>query len=282
MSCRIFGAVFAALLMTQTGYSGTVVQFRTSIGDFEVELYDNDKPVTAGNFLRYVTNGLYADSIFHRGVGNFVIQGGGFWISNRTSLLGYSTLSIPTFPQITNEFKVGPFLSNVYGTIAMAKTSDPNSATSQFFINLVNNSASLDNTNNSGGFTVFGRVIGGTNILNRLNASLPTTAIQIVNVGGAFAELPLLISAAPPYIESNELVYVDISVLAVKIKLLAGGSREISWNSISNRVNYVECTTNLPPAWTLLTSTNGTGGQITVLDNSTFNPSRFYRIRIAY
>jgi len=282
MSSRIFQGLLAALLLTQTGYSGTVVQFRTSVGDIEVELYDNEKPVTVGNFLRYVTNGLYADSIFHRGVGNFVIQGGGFWISNRTSLLGYSALSIPTFAQITNEFKVGPFLSNVYGTIAMAKTSDPNSATSQFFLNLTNNSASLDNTNNSGGFTVFGRVIGGTNILNKLNASLPTTAIQIVNAGGAFAELPLLLSAAPPYIESDELVYVEISILSVKIKLLTGGSREISWNSISNRLNYVEYTTNFPPAWTLLTSTNGTGAQITVLDNSTVNPSRYYRIRISY
>lgn len=269
------------LLLGLPAYAGTLVEFRTSAGNFEVELYDQAKPVTVQNFLRYVTNNLYADCIFHRGVGNFVIQGGGFWVSNRTDLTNFDVYPVPAFAPITNEFKVGAFYSNAYGTIAMAKTSNPNSATSQFFVNLADNSASLDNTNNSGGFTVFGRVIGGTNVLNQLNVSHPTAGISVVNAGGVFAELPVLKTFSGPTIEANELVYVDISLLAVKIRKVAGG-REISWNSVSNRVNYVEYTTNFPPTWTSLVSTNGTGSNITVLDNNLANNSSFYRVRIAY
>ena len=270
------------MLVLPSLLAGTLVQFRTSVGDFEIELYDQAKPVTVQNFLRYVTNNLYADSFFHRGVGNGVIQGGGFWVSNRTDLVNYSVFPVPTFAPITNEFSVGPFYSNVYGTIAMAKSSDPDSATSQFFINLADNSSGLDNSADSGGFTVFGRVIGDTNVLNKLNASHPSAGIFIVNIGGAFAQLPLLTTALPPNIESNELVYADITVLAVRIHPKAGGGREISWNSVSNRVNYVEYTTHFPPDWQLLTSTNGTGGQITVVDNSAANQSWFYRVRISY
>ena len=282
MSPRNFLAPLLALTMlASTGFCGTLVQFRTTVGDFEIELLDRDKPVTVQNFLRYVTNGLYADCFFHRGVNNFIIQGGGFRVGNRSNLTNFTVNAIPSFPPITNEFKVGPFYSNVYGTIAMAKTSDPNSATSQFFINLANNSSSLDNTNNSGGFTVFGRVAGGTNVLNQLNVAHPTAAILLINAGGAFAELPVVKTFTGPSIESSELVYLDVSVLAVRIKLVAGGAREISWNSVSNRVNHVEYTTNFPPVWESLVATNGNGSQLRVSDNSDASPARFYRVRVA-
>src|SRR5258708_5571230 len=114
--------------------AGTLAQFRTTIGSFDVELYDADKPVTVQNFIRYVTNGLYTNIIMHRIETNFVVQGGWIVFTNRgTTNVAY--YYIPTFPPITNEFKVGKFYSNTYGTIAMAKTGDPNSATSQFFFN---------------------------------------------------------------------------------------------------------------------------------------------------
>ncbi|MCU0772135.1 MAG: peptidylprolyl isomerase [Verrucomicrobia bacterium] len=263
--------------------AGTLAQFRTTVGDIEVELLDQDKPVTVANFKRYVQGGAYVDSIFHRVTTNnlLVIQGGWLTVSNRASITNWSSFYIPTFPPITNEFGVGTFYSNDYGTIAMAKTSDPNSATSQFFFNLTNNAAALDNTNNSGGFTVFGRVVRGTNILNKLNAVHPTAAIQSVLLGGAFNEFPLLLTAQPPLIDSDEMVYVDITLLSVQIAL-TNNLREISWNSLSGLTNVVEYTTNLPPSWNTLVTTNGTGSRLAVTDPSPTNLFRFYRVRVLY
>src|SRR2546421_5216945 len=182
------------LLHPELTRAGTLVQFRTTVGDFDVELYDNDKPVTTRNFLRYITSGLYTNSIMHRVVTNFVIQGGAFDVTNRGTT-NFALIYVPTFGPITNEFKVGKFYSNVYGTIAMAKTSDPDSATSQFFFNLANNSGSLDNTNNSGGFSVFGHVVSGTNALNAFRIGPTNHLVKKVNLGGILTECPVRYTA---------------------------------------------------------------------------------------
>jgi len=271
-----------ALAAMPDAQGGTLVRFRTTVGDWDVELFDADKPVTVQNFIRYIQSGRYQDSIMHRAVTNFVIQGGGFYVANRDTT-NAGLLYIPTYAPITNEFKVGPFYSNVYGTIAMAKTADPNSATSQFFFNLANNVAALDNTNNSGGFTVFGRVLAGTNALNRLNPGPANTTINVANLGGALAESPVL-KPAPigGVVYYTNLIYVDITLLNVQVNLRANGDREISWNSVSNRLNYLEYTTNFPPVWQLLVATNPAGGNLKVLDATTVNPSRFYRVRVDY
>ena len=260
--------------------AGTLVQFRTTVGDFDVELYDVDKPLTSRNFLRYVTNGLYANSIMHRVVTNFIIQGGALAATNRGTT-NFTLNAIPTFPPITNEFKVGKFYSNLYGTIAMAKTSDPDSATSQYFFNLANNSASLDNTNNSGGFTVFGHVVSGTNSLNAFKIGPTNHVVKVVNLGGILSECPVRY-AATNLIHDTDLIYVDISVLNVQIALESNGAREISWNTVSNKLNLVEFTTVLPPIWQTLLSTNGNGSNLRVTDSSTEGPIRFYRVRVAY
>src|SRR6266436_2863466 len=138
MSYRRFGSIVFLLMGVISTSAGTLAQFRTTIGNFDVELFDADKPVTVRNFIRYVQSGLYTNMIMHRVVTNFVIQGGGIDVSNRNTTSNVLA-SIPTFAPITNEIGVGKFYSNVYGTIAMAKTADPNSATSQFFFNLANN-----------------------------------------------------------------------------------------------------------------------------------------------
>src|SRR6266536_3595947 len=149
--------------------AGTLAQFRTILGDFEVELYDQDKPVSVRNFIRYVQSGAYTNMFLHRCLPGFVVQGGGFGTTNRwtTDLLAVIH-DVPSFGTITNEFNIGTRLSNIYGTIAMAKAGgDPNSASSQWFFNLGDNSANLDNQN--GGFTVFGHLVRGTNVLNIFN-----------------------------------------------------------------------------------------------------------------
>jgi len=293
-----------ACLDSLPALAGTVVQFRTRLGDVDVECYDTEKPITTANFLRYVVDGAYANSFFHRAVPNFVIQGGGFRVVNRgtpTESLAY----VPARATITNEFKVGPFLSNTAGTVAMAKTSDPNSATSQFFFNTRTNTT-LDSTSNSGGFTVFARVIRGADVLERWNSfsAFSTTTNLIVNAGGALAELPVYRLTTPSvgssYIDFADLVFVDISLLNVRIARTPNGASEIRWNPVAGRTNTVEYTDTFPPVWKTLTnvppallpnpvfSTAGlpTNGTVLNLPSVVTDPSspdnRFYRVRATY
>jgi cyclophilin family peptidyl-prolyl cis-trans isomerase len=123
------------------------------------------KPQTVRNFLLYVRNGAYGQVLLHRLVPGFVLQGGGFTNADpaASTNLFFNYGAIRNLGTVTNEFGVGPRLSNTVGTIAMAKVgNDPNSATSQWFFNLGNNT-NLDTQN--GGFTVFGRVLPTTNAM---------------------------------------------------------------------------------------------------------------------
>lgn len=153
----------------------TIVEVRTVLGDFQINLYDNATPTTVANFLDYVNNGAYTSSIVHRSVPGFVVQGGGYRFD-----LTWPATDIPANAAITNE----PEFSNVRGTIAMAKTSQPNSATNEWFINLDDNSANLDVQN--AGFTVFGEVVG-----NGMDVVDAIAALQRFNFGSPFNELPL-------------------------------------------------------------------------------------------
>jgi len=138
------------------------VEFRTSLGSIRIELYPAKAPKTVENFLKYVRDGHYDGTIFHRVIPNFMIQGGGF-----TPDMGQK----PTRPPIPIESKNG--LKNDLGTIAMARTSDPNSATAQFFIN-VNDNAFLNYPGQDGnGYTVFGKVVDGMDVVNKIVA-VPT------------------------------------------------------------------------------------------------------------
>lgn len=164
-------------VFTDVDVVGTQVQFQTSAGVVSAQLLDRDAPLTVANFLRYVDSGAYSQSIFHRLVPNFVLQGGGFQFQSDPASLP----AIPTNAPVPNEFG----RSNLRGTIAMAKLGgDPNSATSQFFFNLGDNSGNLDNQN--GGFTVFGEVIGGLEVIDAL------ADIEPQNRGGVFNEIPLV------------------------------------------------------------------------------------------
>jgi peptidyl-prolyl cis-trans isomerase A (cyclophilin A) len=162
------GAISIAFAPTNGATQATVtptvpvpqVRMVTSMGTFDLELYPNNTPVTVANFMRYVSAGFYSGKIFHRVISNFVVQGGGFDAS-----------LTPAATQAPIALEVGKGLSNVRGTIAMARTSDLNSATSQFFINVVDNT-SLDTS--GGGYAVFGKVIAGMDVVDAIRV-VPTT-----------------------------------------------------------------------------------------------------------
>ncbi len=303
----------ALLFLVPVARAGTVVQFRTPVGDIEAECYDAAKPVTTTNFLRYVADGAYNGMFFHRSVPDFVIQGGGYRVANRgTANAGIER--IPSRAPITNEFKVGPFLSNVAGTLAMAKTSDPNSATSEFFFNLKDNT-SLDATNNSGGFTVFARVIRGADTFLKLNSyqyypittNVPDTVTnRIVNAGSPFGELPItrlgFTASGGRTVLLSDLVFCDVTLLGVRVARTENGAAQVQWNPVANRTNVVEYTDVFPPQWQTLravppselpaTVYGGNGvpadgtplnlPSLTVADAPDAPPQRFYRVRATY
>jgi cyclophilin family peptidyl-prolyl cis-trans isomerase len=263
-----------------SSFAGTLVQFRTFYGDIEVELYDNDKPVTVQNFLKYLNTGLYENEFAHRLQPGFVIQGGGL------TLVSNTISGIPTFPPITNEFSVGRQFSNIYGTIAMAKISgDTNSATSQWYFNLANNTG-LDAPDTNNLFVVFGHVIAGTNVLNLFNSFQyydgTQTSNVVVNATSVFPFLP--VSSLPllhPSLIATNFIFMDISLLQIAIQPAAGGGQQISWNSATGLTNIVEFTTNFPPVWNTLAVTNGTGARMAVVDTA-IQPKRFYRVRVTF
>jgi cyclophilin family peptidyl-prolyl cis-trans isomerase len=265
----------------------TPVQFRTVAGDIVVELLDDAKPATVENFLRYVRSNAYQNTFFHRCVPGFVAQGGGWTVTNSPldTNLFLSVEDIPRFAPVTNEFHVGPKVSNHYGTIAMAKSpGNPDSATSEWFFNLGDNSAELDAQN--GGFTVFGHVTQGTSVLNLFSQLGWGTGLVDLRkyygtnlITSVFKELPVrYIGFQPP--RYRDLIYVDITLLQVHVLMTIDQTQEISWNSVRDRANHVEFTTDWPPVWTVLSSTNGSGGRMRVADDAANAPARFYRVRV--
>jgi cyclophilin family peptidyl-prolyl cis-trans isomerase len=141
-----------------------MVKLKTNMGDIVIELNEQAAPVTAKNFLRYAEEGFYDGAIFHRVIPNFMIQGGGF-----TAQMARKE----TRPPIVNEAKNG--LKNDRGTIAMARTNNPDSATSQFFINHKNNDFLNYVENKNPGYAVFGRVIEGMDIVDAIAVVKTTT-----------------------------------------------------------------------------------------------------------
>lgn len=138
------------------------VELKTSAGTVVLELYPDKAPKTVENFLKYVNDGFYKGTIFHRVIPGFMIQGGGFTPDYRQK---------PTRDPVTNEAANG--LHNAVGTIAMARTNDPHSATAQFFINVADN-AFLDfrAPNPRGfGYCVFGKVVEGMDVANKIVAA---------------------------------------------------------------------------------------------------------------
>ncbi len=164
------------------------VLLRTSEGDITIELAADKAPKSVANFLDYVKLKHYDGTMFHRVIDNFMVQGGGF---------GPDLKQKPTRPPVQNEADNG--LSNLRGTVAMARTNDPHSATSQFFINVVDNNR-LDFVAKDNGFTwgytVFGKVVAGMDVIDKIKAT-PT------GPGGPF---PRDVPVTPIVIQSAEIL----------------------------------------------------------------------------
>ena len=144
------------------------VKLTTSMGDIVIELNEDAAPVSVKNFLRYVEEGFYNGTIFHRVMPNFMIQGGGF---------SADMVRKPTHEPIINEANNG--LKNDSGTIAMARTDNPNSATCQFFINHTDNDFLNYGGSNKPGYAVFGKVVEGMDVVDKI------AAVETGNKGGA-------------------------------------------------------------------------------------------------
>jgi peptidyl-prolyl cis-trans isomerase A (cyclophilin A) len=158
---RITFAVVAVCLSAgiacAAGMKNPVVVMETSLGNVKMELFEKEAPVSVKNFLDYVDSGFYSGTIFHRVISGFMIQGGGFTADFKQK---------PTKAPIKNEATNG--LKNQRGTLAMARTGAPDSATSQFFINVVNNDMLNRPSPDGHGYAVFGKVTEGMEVVDRI------------------------------------------------------------------------------------------------------------------
>lgn len=187
------------------GVTGQVVQYDTVLGKFNVELLANAAPQHVANFLKYVAAGSYSTSFFHRSAavdssGSIgILQGGGYtWTGSTAS-------TITKFSPVPLEYN----LPNTRGTVAAARTSDVNSATSEWYFNIRDNSTNLG-TANGGGYTVFGRVLGsGMTVVDSI-AALPR-----INAGGAFTELPVRNYTSGSLATANMAIVNSISTIAM-------------------------------------------------------------------
>jgi len=150
--------------VTSAGIANPIILMDTSKGMISIELYPEKAPQSVANFLRYIEKDHFKKTIFHRVIKNFMIQGGGFTESGSRA---------ETFPPITNESTNG--LSNERGTISMARTNYPHTATRQFFINQRDNTF-LDAQTNKWGYAVFGKVISGMDVIDDIAAVATTGA----------------------------------------------------------------------------------------------------------
>lgn len=174
MIFSIAAGLIASPIYSQTTEGQTMLKMSTTLGDIEIELNPKAAPTSVQNFVDYVESGHFDGLIFHRVIPGFMIQGGGF-----TSDMQQRKVGKP----IVNEADNG--LKNLAGTLSMARTSDPNSATSQFFINLTDN-AFLDHTAKTSqgwGYAVLGKVVGGMEVVTKIGTQ-PTGTV------GGFGDVP--------------------------------------------------------------------------------------------
>jgi cyclophilin family peptidyl-prolyl cis-trans isomerase len=257
------------LLSASTAHARTVVRFATNLGAIDIELFDETMPDTVANFLNYVRSGNYTACIFHRSTthnpaGIQIVQGGGFFLT------GNSISPIPTASPIALE----PSGPNLRGTIAMARTSDRNSATSQWYFNVTDNPA-LD-----GNYAVFGKILGpaGFTTLNAVGAVRAYNAS--VQLGDAFSELPLL---QPALLTTNLVLVQSAQIIPPALRITgfektASGFR-IDWTAEppGRAVDIQRSTDLVSGPWTTLSTNNSNS---TFTDTNPPEAKAFYRVSV--
>ncbi|MDG1771278.1 MAG: peptidylprolyl isomerase [Luminiphilus sp.] len=182
--CRMFVMLGllagSSILFAQDNESTLRVKLVTTAGDITLRLYPEKSPVTVENFLAYVDSGFYNGTIFHRVISNFMVQGGGFTTAMTEKVSG---------EPIVNESRNK--LHNIRGTVAMARTSDPDSATAQFFINQRSN-LQLDWAPGKEGYTVFGEVVKGMGVVDFIATAETNTGLMATGAGQRpFQDVPV-------------------------------------------------------------------------------------------
>ena len=221
-------AALACLVFAAPAAQATMVRIPTALGPVDIELFDTGAPLTVANFLAYVRNGAYNNTFFHRSVAGFIVQGGGFmWVEGAAG----QPAKVPALAPVVNEFSATR--SNLRGTVAMAKLGgNPDSATSEWFVNLANNASNLDNQN--GGFTVFGRVTAPGMVV--MDAVAALRKLNASSCNGALTDLPIIAATFPT---SCAAITANTSVL-----VMTNGAKEIGavqTLSDSERIfNYLE------------------------------------------
>lgn len=183
-SHRLFLTIPLWLWLSTAPAATPFIRVETNQGGFTLQLDPDKAPVTVANFLRYLDEGFYLNTLFHRSIPGFVVQGGGF---DKDSLAAK-----PVHEPIVNEAANG--LSNVRGSVAMARTAEPDSATAQFYINTGDNGATLDQgapPPNTAGYAVFGKVVEGMATIDAINA-LPVAKNLYSNVPQVYWDLPIV------------------------------------------------------------------------------------------
>jgi cyclophilin family peptidyl-prolyl cis-trans isomerase len=177
MNRILLAVATAAVFAGAASAANPVVVMETSMGTIKIELFEDKAPATVKNFLQYVDDKFYDGTIFHRVMGkensdrDFMIQGGGFTAAREEKA---------TRDPIKNEAANG--LSNVRGTLAMARTNNPDSATAQFFVNVIDNKF-LDKSDRGAGYAVFGKVIDGMDVVDKIKAVKTDTKTFTVRSG---------------------------------------------------------------------------------------------------
>ena len=188
---KVFGTIACLLFSYYVYAANSSVEMKTNMGKITLELYPDKAPTTVTNFLKYAKDGFYRGTIFHRVIPEFMIQGGGFTKEYQQK---------PAGAPIQNESANG--LANDIGSIAMARTPDPHSATAQFFINVANNGfLNYRSPTISGfGYCVFGKVTKGMDVVNNI-AAVPT------GPGGPF----------PTDVPQKQIIILDVTVIDAQI-----------------------------------------------------------------
>ena len=220
-----------------SGVTGEVVRFSTTVGDVDVELLSGSAPSTVATFLTYANNSSdntssnysYKDTLIQRAISGFIVQGGGFYVDSSKGVD-----QIEGRPSIKSEAGV----KNTRGTLAMALSTGPDSATGDFFFNVADN-AMLDDTSDGGPFTVFGRVVGSLATLDAITA-LPNENFS--SLGGAFANVPVVNYDPSVGASAANLVYLNTITPIQTVPTAANSTALLSFKVKNSNPDLVTAT----------------------------------------